>query len=63
MPENAFNPSALESLLNAGVLGLKVCFSAVSKALLNARILDVVFSFCFMFLLLHKETFFCGHAQ
>ena len=27
VPENALNPSKLESLLNAGVLGLKVCFS------------------------------------
>jgi hypothetical protein len=25
VPENAFDPSALEKLLNAGVLGLKVC--------------------------------------
>jgi hypothetical protein len=28
VPENAFNPSALEGLLKAGVLGLKVRFPA-----------------------------------
>lgn len=31
MPENAFNRSALESLLDAGVLGLKVYFFVVNR--------------------------------
>lgn len=31
MPENALNPSKLESLLNAGVLGLKVCVQTTTQ--------------------------------
>jgi hypothetical protein len=57
VPENAFNPSALESLLNAGVLGLKsfMCPSGINDfPMTNSTHIEVCL---IIFLILDSQIF------